>query len=102
MVLFSATEGSAERHDAVMSRVKSIVQKAAQIKLSPAQLMEKMDHIKQFNYRVEQGKKVDFIKEVFETLEMTQTYIFINSIQYAKKIQEKLTAANLASHILHS
>ena len=33
---------------------------------------------------------------------MTQTYIFINSIQYAKKIQEKLTAANLASHILHS
>ena len=45
MVLFSATEGSAERHDAVMSRVKSITQKAAQIKLSPAQLMDKMDHI---------------------------------------------------------
>ena len=33
---------------------------------------------------------------------MTQTYIFINSIDYAKKIQEKLIAAQLSSHILHS
>jgi len=49
-------------------------------------MMKKLDHIKQFNLKVETGKKVDFIKDVFTTLESTQTYIFINSINYAKNI----------------
>ena len=65
-------------------------------------MMKKLDHIKQFNLKVETGKKVDFIKDVFTTLESTQTYIFINSINYAKNIQKKLEEAKLGSEILHS
>ena len=33
--------------------------------------------------KVEKGKKLEFIKQVFDTLEMTQTFIFVNTKNYA-------------------
>jgi uncharacterized protein YcgL (UPF0745 family) len=36
--------------------------------------------------RCEKGKKLDFIKEVFKSCEQTQTFIFVNSKDFAEKV----------------
>ena len=45
-----------------------------------------MPNIRQFTYRCEPRTKLDFIKEVFETCEMTQTFIFVNTKDFAEKV----------------
>ena len=36
------------------------------------------------------GKKLDFIQEIFETCEMTQTFIFVNTKKFAETVHRKL------------
>lgn len=74
--------------------------KAQQIKLKAEKL--KLDHIKQFHMKCESRKKLDFVKQVFEYCEMTQTYIFVNSLDFAEKIHFWLREAGLSSFILFS
>ena len=50
----------------------------------------------------EKGKKLDFIQEIFETCEMTQTFIFVNTKDYAEKIHTKLRKSGFASFIMFS
>lgn len=52
--------------------------------------------------KCEPKKKLDFIKEVFETCEMTQTYIFVNTKDFAEMIHKLLNKAGLGSHIMFS
>lgn len=48
----------------------------------------------------QKGKKLDFIKDVFETCESTQTFIFVNSKDFAEKIHGLLRKANFKSFIM--
>ena len=52
--------------------------------------------------KIESGKKIDFIKEVFETCEMTQTYIFVNTKNFAERLHNTLRKAGLGSNIMFS
>jgi len=52
--------------------------------------------------KCESKKKLDFIKEVFETCEMTQTFIFVNNKDFAEIIHKKLREAGLKSFIMFS
>lgn len=47
-------------------------------------------------------KKVDFIKEVFATCEMTQTYIFVNTKAFAETLHKILRKEGLQSYIMFS
>ena len=46
--------------------------------------------------------KLQFIKDIFETCEMTQTFVFVNSLKYAEIIYNKLNKAGLHCYILFS
>ena len=50
--------------------------------------------------RCEHKHKLDFIKEVFETCEATQTFIFVNSKEFAEKVHLWLRKANFKSFIM--
>lgn len=101
-ILFSATftTEDASRYEIVQERQSTLVPKASQIKIQAEKL--KLDHIKQFEYKCEQGKKLDFLKEVFETCESTQTFIFVNSKDYAERVHKMLRKANFHSFIMFS
>lgn len=101
-ILFSATypEGSEKSYEMVQHRMSDIVEKAQQITIKAEKL--KLEHVKQFVMRCEPKKKLDFIKEVFEMCEMTQTFIFVNSLDFAEKIHLKLRKCGLSSFIMFS
>jgi len=52
--------------------------------------------------KCESKKKLDFIKDVFECCEMTQTYIFVNSKDFAEKIHQWLRKEDYKSYIMFS
>jgi len=52
--------------------------------------------------KCEPKKKLDFIKEIFECCEMTQTYIFVNTKDYAELIHKWLNKEGLKSYIMFS
>ena len=52
--------------------------------------------------KCQHGKKLDFIKEVFETCSMTQTFIFVNSKIFAEKIHQILQSGGFHSFIMFS
>ena len=52
--------------------------------------------------KCEPKKKVDFIMNIFETCEMTQTYIFVNTKQFAETLHRILQQNKLASYIMFS
>jgi superfamily II DNA/RNA helicase len=54
-----------------------------------------LDHIQQFRYRCDKGKKPQFIKSVFEVCAMTQTIIFVNSKSFAEVLFDQLRKAQL-------
>lgn len=81
-------------------RVSDFVKKAAQIKIKAEKL--KLPNIRQFVHRCEPRAKLDFIKEAFATCEMTQTFIFVNTKDFAEKVHFTLRKAGFASHIMFS
>ena len=52
--------------------------------------------------KCEQGKKIDFIKEVFAVCELTQTFIFVNTKEFAETVHRVLRKADLKSYIMFS
>ena len=62
----------------------------------------KLGHVQQFHMRCEQGKKLDFVKEIFDSCEMTQTFIFVNTKDYAHKVHKQLRDAGFASYLMFS
>jgi ATP-dependent RNA helicase DDX19/DBP5 len=100
-ILFSATYPSGE-NEAIQQKMGQIITQANQIKLSPASSMDKLKSIKQYVMKCEQGKKLDFIKEVFVTCEMTQTFIFVNTKEFAERVHNKLRKDGLKSYIMFS
>lgn len=48
------------------------------------------------------GKKIDFLKEIFETCETAQTFIFVNSKDYAERIHTMLRKSGFKSYIMFS
>ena len=62
----------------------------------------KLNHIQQFELRVGPKKKLDFIKEVFDVCEMAQSFIFVNTKDFAEKIHEWLRKAGYKSYIMFS
>ena len=101
-LLFSATAGSDQKEEQVQMRMSKMVKRAQQIKLSAQKSMSMLEHIQQFHLRVEKGKKLDFIKSIFDVCEMTQTFIFVNSKDFASKIDQQLRFAKYHSFVLHS
>ena len=59
-----------------------------------------MNNIKQFEYRCEPGKKPDFIKEVFNICEMTQTVVFVNTKTYTERLHNMMRKDGLKSTII--
>ena len=45
--------------------------------------------------------KIDFIKEVFTTCEMTQTFIFVNTRKFAEIVNNTLRKDGLQSEIMY-
>jgi superfamily II DNA/RNA helicase len=70
-ILFSATYESqdAAMTDAIQQKQAQIVQEAHQIMVKAEKL--KLDHIHQCVFTCEPGKKLEFVKEIFETCETT-------------------------------
>ena len=103
-ILFSATLPDAnddkERNSLINKRIYEIFTEANQVRVKTEKL--KLDHVKQFRFRCDDKKKLDFIKDVFEICDMTQTFIFVNSKDYAERIHNKLRAADLKSYIMFS
>ena len=64
--------------------------------------MGRLDHIHQFHMKCEKGKKVDFIKKIFDTLQMTQTFVFVNNKDFCERLHKKLVKQGYAAHILFS
>ena len=50
--------------------------------------------------RCGEGKKPDFIKEVFTVCEMTQTIIFVNTRKFAEILHAMMRRANLKATII--
>lgn len=92
-IIFSATYS-----DDVKKTIGEFSADANQIELSKESLA--LDHIAQFEMRLEKGKKPDFIKEVFSTCEMTQTVIFVNTRKFAEILHNMMRKANLKSTII--
>lgn len=61
-----------------------------------------MPNIRQFTHRCEPRAKLDFIKNIFDTCEMTQTFIFVNTKDFAEKVHFTLRKAGYHSHIMFS
>lgn len=70
-----------------------MIKEAQQINIRKELLQ--LDHIKQFRFRCDKGKKPEFIKNVFEVCAMTQTIIFVNSKDFAERLFEILRKAQL-------
>ena len=100
-ILFSATYPSVE-NEAIQKKMSEIITNANLIKLSPESSMDKLKSIKQYVMKCQQGKKLDFIKEVFATCEMTQTFIFVNTKDFAETVHRVLRQADLKSYIMFS
>ena len=50
--------------------------------------------------KCEDGKKLDFIKTIFEAAETTQTFIFVNTKDFAVKVHWRLRKAGFKSFIM--
>lgn len=87
-ILFSATYP-----DEVSQAISTLIDKAQQINIRKELLQ--LDHIQQFQYRCDKGKKVDFVKNIFEVCSMTQTIIFVNSKKFAEVVFDQLRKASL-------
>lgn len=59
-----------------------------------------MDHIQQFEFKCEQGKKPEFIKQVFNVCEMTQTIIFVNTKSYSDTLHRMMVREGYKSTII--
>lgn len=99
-ILFSATfqTQEKERFELFQQRQQEIIGKTQQIMIKPEKLQ--LNHIQQYHMECQKGKKLDFIKDVFETCESTQTFIFVNSKDFAEKIHNLLRKANFKSFIM--
>jgi len=92
-IFFSATYS-----EDVKAQIGHFAQLANQVCLKKEQLS--LSHIKQFEYRCEQGKKPEFLKQVFNICEMTQTVIFINTKNYAERLQNMMRREGFKSRII--
>lgn len=92
-IFFSATYT-----DDVMEAISAMSTQAQMIRLKKEQLQ--LDHISQYEFRCEQGKKPDFIKKVFDVCEMTQTVIFVNTKAYAERLHQMMRRANYKATII--
>jgi len=59
-----------------------------------------LDHIQQYMYKCEKGKKSDFVKSVFDICSCTQTVIFVNSKDFAERLHEMMRKASYKSVII--
>ena len=100
--MFSATYPVEDQHiyEKVQERVAKIITKAQQIKIKAEKLQ--LPNVAQFVKKCDEGKKLDFIKEIFETCEMTQTFIFVNTKAYALKVHKLLRESGFASYLMFS
>ncbi len=92
-VFFSATYT-----EDVKAQIAHFAQQAQQVSLKKEQLS--LDHIKQYEFRCEQGKKPEFLKQVFNICEMTQTVIFINTKSFAERLQNMMRREGFKSAII--
>ena len=102
--MFSATF-SGEVND----RIKDLIKESGQSDDPEANQIElrnnaalKLDHVKQFWYRCAYRTKIDFLMKVFETCQMTQTVIFINTLNFAEIVHNKLREKGYKSTIIFS
>ena len=49
-----------------------------------------------------EGKKLDFLKDIFDVAEMTQTFIFVNTKDFAVKVHERLRKSGFKSYLMFS
>mmetsp|Transcript_24462 Transcript_24462/g.37931 ORF Transcript_24462/g.37931 Transcript_24462/m.37931 type:complete len:304 (-) Transcript_24462:216-1127(-) len=95
-ILFSATF----KKEYLDNQVYQLMEKAQIIKLESKKIAEKLQHIKQYHLKCEPRKKLEFIMDVFETCAMTQTFIFVNTKDFAEVIHKKLRKNGLSSYIM--
>jgi len=101
-VLFSATFEDGVNHTQLIQKHIPQILEASQIKMSSEKIMNKLTHIKQFAMKCPNRGKLDFIKEVFEVCEKTQTFIFVNTKDFAETVNRLLKKGGYASYILFS
>jgi superfamily II DNA/RNA helicase len=92
-VLFSATYP-----EEVQQEISQVCNEAQMISMKKEKLQ--LDHISQYEFECEKGKKPEFLKAVFNTCTMTQTFIFVNSKKYAERLNKMMVDADLKSVIV--
>lgn len=70
--------------------------------MSAEDSMLRIKSIQQYVYRVEEKKKLDFIKDVFVSCASTQTFIFVNTKNFAIRVHEALNKAGFKAFIMFS
>ena len=92
-ILFSATYP-----EEIKELIGTIVKKAQQISIKKESLQ--LDHIRQFEYVCEKGKKPEFMKDIFNICEMTQTVVFVNTKKFAEILHTMMRKENYKSTII--
>lgn len=78
--------------------MSEVVTEAQQICLKKEKLQ--LDHIQQYEFKCDEKKKVDFIKDVFNTCSMTQSIIFVNTKKFAETLHNIMRRENYKSTII--
>ncbi|CDW75207.1 dead box protein 80 [Stylonychia lemnae] len=73
---------SATYNEQVQDKIANLIEEANQISQQISQLQ--LTNIINYEYKCEPRGKVDFIKQVFDTISMTQTIIFVNTLDFAE------------------
>ncbi|CDW84494.1 dead-box atp-dependent rna helicase 38 [Stylonychia lemnae] len=71
-------------NEQVQYKLANLIEEANQISQENSQLQ--LTNIINYEYKCEPRGKIDFIKQVFDTISMTQTIIFINTLDFAETV----------------
>eukprot|EP00347_Sterkiella_histriomuscorum_P014676 403359974 len=91
---------SATYNEDVQDKIGNLIEEANQISLRVEQLQ--LDHIQQFEFRCEPKQKIQFLMDVFSYCQMTQTIIFINTLNFAEVVFRVLKQNGYKAAIIFS
>ena len=79
---------SATYTEEVITTINGFIQSYEKFQIPKEAL--KLRGVKQFRLKVPNAKKIDFLKEIYISLESTQTMVFVNTKKEAENLKESL------------
>ena len=94
MIFFSATYP-----DHVEEEMAKLIKDAQKVVIKKKEALS-LDHIQQYMYKCDKGKKPDFISDIFAAIQVTQTIIFVNTANFAQTLRTIMKKKGLKVHII--